>query len=97
MVEIIIRIEHNAETDKLSIALSPRDGDPSLVEKDVFLGLIPHIQSLLSQLLGQEGFRANKSDLVDKQGNAVSEDYMVANGMIEPDSGSEIIDAKTGK
>jgi hypothetical protein len=98
MVEIVIKIEHNKDTEKLSISVSPRDTDPTLVEKDVFLGLMPLIHSLLAQILGQEGFKKpDETDLVDKQGNKLSEDYMVANGMIEPESGPEIVDPKTGE
>lgn len=100
MIEIVISIEHLKENDKLEIGLRPRDNEPSLVEKDVFLGLMPHIQSLLQQLLGQEDFRKkqNKEDeLVDKTGAPLSHDYMVSNGMIEPDTGPETIDPRTGE
>lgn len=97
MVEIVIKIEHQKDTEKLSISVAPRDNEPTLVEKDVFLGLMPLVHSLLAQVLGEEGFKKpDESDLVDKQGNKLSEDYMVANGMIEPESGPEIIDPRTG-
>ena len=98
MIEIVISIQHVKESDKLEIGLKPRDNDPSLVEKDVFLGLMPHIQSLLQQLLGQEDFKSKRDEsaLVDKSGAPLSEDYMVSNGMIEPEGGPEIIDPKTG-
>lgn len=97
MVEIVIKIEHNKETEKLSISVGPRDNDPSLVEKDVFLGLMPLVHSLLAQVLGEEGFKKpQESDLVDKQGNKLSEDYMVSSGMIEPEGGAEIVDPRTG-
>lgn len=98
MTEIVIRIEHNQTDEKLNISVIPRDNEPTLVEKDVFLGLMPLVHSLLAQILGQEGFKApNKSDLVDKQGNALSEDYMVANGMVEPEGGAEVVDPRTGE
>lgn len=99
MIEIVISIEHIEENDKLEIGLKPRDNDPSLVEKDVFLGLMPHVQSLLQQLLGQESFTKKKdkeSELVDKTGAPLSDDFMVTNGMIEPEAGPEIIDPRTG-
>jgi hypothetical protein len=101
MTEIVIRISHNDKSDKLEIALLPRDENPTLVEKDVFLGLMPHVQSLLGQLLKQEGFRDNKKEkeenpLVDQMGAPLSEDYMISNGMIEPEGGAEVIDPKTG-
>lgn len=100
MTEIVIRIEHNKDNDKLQIGIMPRDENPTIVEKDVFLGLLPLVQSLLKQVLGQEGFRDKPNDestLVDKTGAPLSEDYMVSNGMIEPETGAEIIDAKTGE
>lgn len=100
MIEIVISIQHIKENDKLEIGLKPRDNDPSLVEKDVFLGLMPHVQSLLQQLLGQESFnkKENKeSELVDKTGAPLSEDYMISNGMVEPETGPEIIDTRTGE
>lgn len=97
MVELVIKIEHNKKDEKLNISVEPRDNEPTLEEKDVFLGLAPLIHSLLSQILGEEGFkRPQKSDLVDKQGNKLGEDYMVANGMIAPEEGPEVIDSKTG-
>ena len=99
MTEIVIRISHDAKTDKLEISLLPRDENPTLVEKDVFLGLMPHVQSLLAQLLKQEGFRNNQKEesaLVDKTGAPLSEDYMISNGMIEPEGGAEVIDPRTG-
>ncbi len=101
MTEIVIRISHNDKNDKLEISLLPRDENPTLVEKDVFLGLMPHVQSLLGQLLNQEGFRNNKKDreenpLVDQTGAPLSEGYMVSNGMIEPEGGAEVIDPRTG-
>jgi len=101
MTEIVIRISHNDKSDKLEISLLPRDENPTLVEKDVFLGLMPHVQSLLGQLLKQEGFRDNKKEkeenpLVDQMGAPLSEDYMISNGMIEPESGAEVIDPRTG-
>jgi len=99
MTEIVIRISHDAKTDKLEIALLPRDENPTLVEKDVFLGLMPHVQSLLGQLLKQEGFRNKDKEenaLVDKTGAPLSEDYMISNGMIEPEGGAEVIDPRTG-
>lgn len=98
MTEIVIRIEHNQKDEKLNISVLPRDNEPTLVEKDVFLGLMPLVHSLLAQILGQEGFKApDKSDLVDKQGNSLSEDYMVSNGMIEPEGGAEVVDPRTGE
>lgn len=100
MIEMVIRIKHIEQSDKLEIGLHPRDENPSLMEKDVFLGLMPHVQSLLTQLLGQEGFKKNEKSedqLVDKTGAPLSEDYMISNGMVEPDSGPEVIDAKTGE
>jgi hypothetical protein len=98
MTEIVIRIEHNQTDEKLNISVIPRDNEPTLVEKDVFLGLMPLVHSLLAQILGQEGFKTpDKSDLVDKQGNALSEDYMVANGMVEPEGGAEVVDPRTGE
>jgi hypothetical protein len=98
MTEIVIRINHEEKNGKLEIGLFPRDENPSLVEKDVFLGLMPHIQSLLQQLLGQEGFKGKKEEnpLVDKSGAPLSQDYMVSNGMIEPEGGPEVIDPRTG-
>jgi hypothetical protein len=98
MTEIVIRIEHNKTDEKLNISVIPRDNEPTLVEKDVFLGLMPLVHSLLAQILGQEGFKSpDKSDLVDKQGNALSDDYMVANGMVEPEGGAEVVDPRTGE
>lgn len=101
MTEIVIRISHNQSNDKLEISLLPRDENPTLVEKDVFLGLMPHVQSLLGQLLKQEGFRDNKKQeenpLVDKTGTPLSEDYMISNGMVEPETGAERLDARTGE
>ena len=99
MTEIVIRINHDDKTDKLEISLLPRDENPTLVEKDVFLGLMPHVQSLLGQLLKQEGFRNKDKEenaLVDKTGAPLSEDYMISNGMIEPEGGAEVIDPRTG-
>lgn len=100
MTEIVIRISHEEKSDKLEISLLPRDENPTLVEKDVFLGLMPHIQSLLAQLLKQEGFKdkkkADENPLIDKTGAPLSEDYMVSNGMIEPEGGAERIDPRTG-
>lgn len=95
---MILKIKH--ENEKINIGLSARDSEASAVEKDVLSGLYPHVSNLLNQLLGQEGFkesdknqdRKEESALVDKMGVPMSQDYMVANGMVEPESGPEIID-----
>ena len=95
MIEMILKITH--ENEKINIGLSARDSEASAVEKDVLSGLYPHISNMLNQLLGQEGFkesssRKEESALVDKAGAPLSQDYMVSNGMVEPESGPEIID-----
>ena len=95
MIELAIRIKCGKESDKIQIDLNPNQFDATPVEKDVCRGLYPLIAELLSQVLGQEGFMRGKdsdSKLVDKSGRQLTEDYMEANGMVEPQSGPEIID-----
>ena len=95
MIELAIRIKCAKESDKINIELNPNHFDASPVEKDVCRGLYPLVASLLNQVLGQEGFkRSEDPKLVDKTGAPMSDDYMVANGMVEPSEGAEVIDLK---
>lgn len=100
MIELAIRIKCAEGSDKIHIDLNPNHFDATAVEKDVCRGLYPLVSDLLSQILGQEGFNRSQnveSKLVDKSGTPLSDDYMVTNGMVEPESGPQIIDAKTGQ
>jgi len=94
MIELAIRIQCGKESEKIQIDLNPNHFDATPVEKDVCRGLYPLVAELLNQVLGQEGFKKDdlESRLVDKSGRQLSDDYMVANGMVEPESGSEVID-----
>ena len=98
MIELAIRIKCADESDKIHIDLNPNQFDATLVEKDVCRGLYPLVAQLLNHVLGQEGFnRAEniESKLVDKAGNPMDQDFMVSNGMVEPESGPQIIDTKS--
>lgn len=99
MIELTVRIKCAEGSDKIHIDLNPNHFDASVVERDVCAGLYPLVAELLSQVLGNEGFR-KKADkegrLEDKTGNTLTDDYMVSNGMVEPVEGSQIIDRKTG-
>jgi len=100
MIELTIRIKAAEGSDKIHIDLNPNRFDATPAEKDVCRGLYPLVADLLNQVLGQEGFTRSEtvpSELVDKTGVPLSEDFMVSNGMIEPESGPQIIDAKTGQ
>lgn len=100
MIELSVRIKAAEDSDKIHIDLIPNHFDATVVEKDVCRGLYPLVAELLNKVLGQEGFQKSEnveSRLVDKTGTPLSEDYMVANGMIEPESGPEIIETKTDK
>jgi len=92
MIELTIRIKCADKSDKIRIELNPNQFDASSIEKDVCRGLYPLVASLLNQVLGQEGFqKSDEEKLVDKTGAPLSEDFMVANGMVEPEEGSPVI------
>lgn len=100
MIELTIRIKCAEGSDKIHIDLNPNHFDATTVEKDVCRGLYPLVSDLLNQILGQEGFSRSQnveSKLVDKSGAPLSDEFMVTNGMVEPESGPQIIDAKTGQ
>lgn len=100
MIELTIRIKCADGSEKIHIDLNPNHFDATPVEKDVCRGLYPLVAELLNQILGHEGFSRSQnveSKLVDKAGVPLSDDYMVSNGMVEPDGGPQIIDAKTGQ
>jgi hypothetical protein len=106
MIELGIRIENQAGTDKISVEVLPYDSDANTVEKDVLSGVFPHVVNLLNGLLGGEGFRKNEkvaqtipeqeSTVLDKNGAPTSipmnEEYLRKKGLIEPEAGPEIRD-----
>ena len=97
MIELAIRIKCAEGSDKIHIDLNPNHFDASVVEKDVCQGLYPLVAELLGQVLGSEGFRKNENRLTDKTGAALTDDYMVSNGMVEPVEGAQIVDRNTGE
>lgn len=100
MIELAIRIKCAKDSDKIHIDLNPNHFDATPVEKDVCRGLYPLVSELLGKVLGQEGFdrlEKEESKLVDKTGSPITDDYMVANGMVAPESGPEIIDIKSNQ
>lgn len=100
MIELAIRIKCGKGSDKIRIDLNPNKFDATPEETDVCRGLYPLVADLLNQVLGQEGFKKDKIEegqLVDKTGAPLSDDYMVSNGMVEPEGGPQIIDAPQKK
>jgi len=106
MIELGIRIQNQAGTDKIDVEVLPYDNEANAVEKDVLAGLFPHVVNLLNGLLGGEGFRkmekvaqevpAKESAILDKNGAPSSipmdEEYLRKKGLIEPEAGPEIRD-----
>jgi len=106
MIELVVQINNEIGTDKISVEMLPRDSEANIIEKDVLSGIFPHVVELLNGLLGGEGFRKmeklaqevppQESRVLDKNGIPTSipmdEGYLLKKGLIEPEGGVKPID-----